>query len=233
MDGEKPPEFGSSDLKMPDALRGPLLAHLKELKQAYLQRSWAGRVGFGTRPAVIVIDLARYWLDPKQTIGSKLDVVVDAASRVVRAARASKVPIFFTTYARDPAHPVSPHDSKQPIVLPVEDASMWDIDPRLERRADEKIVLKRYASAFKGTNLLDMLTMLRIDTLIVAGVSTSHCVYATCREATDCFRVIVAREAVGERCELMHEVFLHDIDVDLGDVTPVADVVAYLEKVKV
>lgn len=233
MDGEKPPEFGSSDLKMPDALRGPLLAHLKELKQAYLQRSWAGRVGFGTRPAVIVIDLARYWLDPKQTIGSKLDVVVDAASRVVRAARASRVPIFFTTYARDPAHPVSPHDSKQPIVLPVEDPSMWDIDPRLERRADEKIVLKRYASAFKGTNLLDMLTMLRIDTLIVTGVSTSHCVYATCREATDCFRVIVAREAVGERCELMHEVFLHDIDVDLGDVTPVADVVAYLEKVKV
>ncbi len=40
-----------------------------------------------------------------------------------------------------------------------------------------------------------------IDTLIVTGVSTSHCVYATCRDATDSFRVIVPREAVGERCE--------------------------------
>jgi len=61
------------------------------------------------------------------------------------------------------------------------------------------------------------------------GVSTSHCVYATCRDATDSFRVIVPREAIGERCELMHEVFLLDIDIDLADVTPVVDVVRYLE----
>ena len=69
-----------------------------------------------------------------------------------------------------------------------------------------------------------------VDTLIVTGCSTSHCVYATCRDATDSFRVIVPREAVGERCELMHEVNLLDIDIDLGDVMPVADVVAELEK---
>jgi nicotinamidase-related amidase len=75
-----------------------------------------------------------------------------------------------------------------------------------------------------------MLTMLRVDTLIVTGVSTSHCVYATCRDATDCFRVIVPREAVGERCELMHEVFLHDIDIDLGDVMPVEEVTAALAR---
>ena len=65
-----------------------------------------------------------------------------------------------------------------------------------------------------------MLTSLGVDTLIVTGVSTSHCVYATCRDATDSFRVIVPREAVGERCELMHEVNLLDIDIDLGDVMP-------------
>ena len=53
--------------------------------------------------------------------------------------------------------------------------------------------------------------------------------YASCRDATDSFRVIVPREAVGERCELMHEAFLFDIDVDLADVMPLADVVSYLE----
>ena len=51
-----------------------------------------------------------------------------------------------------------------------------------------------------------------------ASISTSHCVYASCRDATDSFRVIIPREAVGERCELMHEVFLFDMDIDLGDV---------------
>ncbi len=45
----------------------------------------------------------------------------------------------------------------------------------------------------------------------------------------DSFRVIVPREAVGERCEIMHEVNLLDIDIDLGDVTPVEDVVEHLE----
>ena len=80
------------------------------------------------------------------------------------------------------------------------------------------MVRKRYASAFKGTNLHEMLASLGVDTLIVTGVSTSHCVYATCRDAIDSFRVIVPREAVGERCELMHEVNLLDIDIDLADV---------------
>jgi nicotinamidase-related amidase len=220
---------GSSDLAMPDALRGPLKAHLAALKEAYMARGWAGRVGFGERPAVIVIDLARYWLDPRQKIGSNLDPVLEAALAVLRAARGAAIPIFFTTFADDPAHPASPHDRKLHLSDAANDPQKWDLDPRLERQASETIVRKRYASAFKGTNLLDMLTMLRVDTLIVTGVSTSHCVYATCRDATDCFSVIVPREAVGERCELMHEVFLHDIDVDLGDVMPLAEVTRHLE----
>ena len=62
-----------------------------------------------------------------------------------------------------------------------------------------------------------------------AGVSTSHCVYATCRDAHESFRVVVPREAVGERCQIMHMVNLLDIDIDLADVMPTEDVVAHLE----
>jgi nicotinamidase-related amidase len=179
---------------------------------------------------VIVIDLARFWLDPRQQIGSALDPVLDATIQVLHAARAAAVPIFFTTFADDPAHPPSPHDRKLHFAEAAHDPQKWELDPRLGRRASEKIVHKRYASAFKGTTLQDMLTMLRVDTVIVTGVSTSHCVYATCRDATDCFHVIVPREAVGERCELLHEVFLHDIDVDLGDVMPVTEVTGHLSR---
>ena len=73
-----------------------------------------------------------------------------------------------------------------------------------------------------------MLTAQGIDTLIVTGLSTSHCIYATCRDATDSFRVIVPKEAVGERCELFHEVNLLDIELDLGDVLPVDAVIQHL-----
>ena len=222
--------FGSTDLALPEELRGPLGAHLHQLREAYVRRGWAGRAGFGQRPAVIVIDLAAYWLDPAKQIGSNLDSVVTATCQVLAAARAADVPIFFTSFAYDPAHPPSPHDRKLTLDLPADPSAYFQLDPRLERRPTEMMIRKRYASAFKGTNLHDMLTMLGIDTLIVTGVSTSHCVYATCRDATDSFRVIVPREAVGERCELMHEVFLLDIDIDLADVMPLADVVRQLRR---
>ncbi|MGE0608865.1 MAG: isochorismatase family protein [Pirellulales bacterium] len=218
--------MGSSDLRLPDELRGPLLAHMRELRERYRQRHWGGRVGFGTRPAVLVIDLARFWLDPAQQIGSQLDSVVDATCRVLQAARGAGLPIFFTTFAYDPAEPPSPHDRKLEFHLPAEAEEQFALDSRLQRRATEKIVRKRYASSFKGTNLHEMLTGLGVDTLIVTGISTSHCVYASCRDATDSFRVIVPRQAVGERCELMHEVFLQDIDIDLGDVMELEEVLS-------
>jgi len=223
--------FGSEDLRLPTDLRGPLLAHLHALRERYLRRGWGGRVGFGTRPAVVVIDLARFWLDPTKQIGSNLDSVVAATCRVLQTARAAGSPIFFTTFAHDPAEPTSPHDQKLKLELPVDAITLFELDPRLERRPTEKLIRKRYASAFKGTNLHEMLTGLGVDTLIVTGISTSHCVYATCRDATDSFRVIVHREAVGERCELMHEVFLLDIDIDLADVTDLDEVVHALAQV--
>ena len=221
--------FGSDDLRLPAELRLPVLAHLNQLRERYVRRGWGGRVGFGVRPAVVVIDLARFWLDPKQQIGSNLDSVVEATCRVLETARAAQLPIFFTTFAFDPAEPPSPHDKKLKFEFPADAAELFELDPRLNRRPTEKVIRKRYASAFKGTHLREMLTGIGVDTLIVTGISTSHCVYATCRDATDSFHVIVAREAVGERCELMHEVFLHDIDLDLGDVTPVQEVVRYIE----
>src|SRR3954454_18381579 len=89
---------GSEDLRLPDELRGPLLAHLNHLRECYVRRGWAGRVGFGRRPAVIVIDLAHFWLDPGKQIGSGLDSVVLATVEVLRAARAAQLPIFFTTF---------------------------------------------------------------------------------------------------------------------------------------
>lgn len=224
------PAFGSPDLRLPDNLREPLLAHLADLHKKYVARNWAGRVGFGAKPALIVIDLATFWTRPEQRIGANLEPIIESSCQMLAAARAAKIPIFFTTYAFDPADPPSPQNRKLHMEFKPGIEHLFELDPRLERRPTEKVIRKRYASAFKGTNLHEMLTSLGIDTLIVTGVSTSHCVYATCRDATDSFRVIVPRECVGERCELFHHVSLLDIDIDLADVMPLAEVAAHLKK---
>lgn len=226
------PGFGAEDLRLPDELRAPFRKHLDELRAKYLKRHWGARVGWGSRPALVVIDMAKFWLDPSLHMGSGLDAVLEGTRRVLEASRGAGIPIFFTTLAYDPATPPSPQNTKLKMQIPTDPGDLFDPDPRLERRPTEKLIHKPYASAFKGTNFHEMLTSLGIDTLVVTGISTSHCVYATCRDATDSFRVIVAKEAVGERCEVMHEVNLLDIDIDLGDVTPVNDVVCHLNELR-
>lgn len=231
MDTKSSTTTRSDDLQLPDELREPLKRHLEELRQRYIERNWAGRVGFGSRPAVIVIDLALYWTRPNEIIGTNADSVVEATQEVLEAARAAELPIFFTTFDYDPADPPSPQNRKLKWNVSPHQIGLFELDPRLTRRPTEKLIKKRYASAFKGTNLHEMLASLNVDTLIVTGLSTSHCVYATCRDAIDSVAVIVPREAVGERCELMHEVNLLDIDIDIGDVMPVEDVVESISKV--
>jgi nicotinamidase-related amidase len=215
---------------MPDQLRGQLQEHLAELRVQYEHIAWGARVGFGSKPAVVVIDLALMWTRPDSfPLGTDLDSVVDATVKVLTAAREIGAPIFFTTKDWDPDEPWSPHDSKIDRSRRAQvDPALYELDPRLERRPDEKLIRKRYPSAFAGTRLDRNLAALGVDTLIVTGASTSHCVYSTCVDAGHIWRVIVPREAVGDRCELLHEVNLMDIDIDLGDVMPVEDVVEEL-----
>jgi hypothetical protein len=101
----KPLRFGSEDLRLPEELRAPLRAHLAALRERYVQRGWAGRVGFGHSPALIVIDLARWWTDTREVRqGSDVDSVIEATCQLLEAARAAKMPIFFTTWDLGTVH---------------------------------------------------------------------------------------------------------------------------------
>ena len=76
---------------------------LEEVRQFYLSKGFGGRVGFGRTPAVIVIDMARSWLDESSPLGSgSVAGVLDNILRILAVGRASGVPIFFTTMVFDP-----------------------------------------------------------------------------------------------------------------------------------
>ena len=220
---------GTESLKLPEELREPVREHLESLREQYVAMNWARRVGFGQRPAVVVIDLAVNWTRPDKQMGSNISPVVDATCSVLEAARRAGVPIFFSTSEFDPDELPGLKPMKYVPDVGPGDEPLYDLDPRLGRRPNEKIIRKKSASCFVGTNLQTMLTSLGVDTLIITGVSTSHCVYATGRDATDSFRVIVPREAVGERCQILHWVNLLDMDIDVGDVMPVDEVVGHLD----
>ena len=105
-----------------------------------------------------------------------------------------------------------------------------EIDPRLGRQPEETVVDKKYASAFFGTALASTLRALEVDTVLVAGCTTSGCVRASVVDALQHgFRPIVPHACVGDRAEEPHRANLLDIHGKYGDVVELREALEYLE----
>jgi maleamate amidohydrolase len=90
-------------------------------------------------------------------------------------------------------------------------------------------ILKTKPSAFFGTPLLSFLIDLKVDTLIVCGVSTSGCVRATVIDAfSNNLRVEVVEDACFDRSEVSHAINLGDMNAKYSDVVPSETVLSYL-----
>jgi nicotinamidase-related amidase len=198
----------------------------------YAEHGFGGRLGFGERPAVLVIDATAAWVDPQHPLGSDQTASLEAMRAVLDAARAVEAPIYYTTmkFRADMLDAGETYVAKAPGVefLSVERDDL-DPHPLLAPRPQEVVINKPRQSAFFQTNLLALLTERRVDTTIVVGYSTSGCVRSTCESALDYgYRVVVPAEAVGDRCRSAHEAALFDIDQRFADVMPAADVIARL-----
>ncbi len=209
----------------------------EEVRDFYLSRGFGGRVGFGERPALVVIDMAKSWLDTSSLLGStNVQGVMTAILDVLKDARAARIPIFFTTMAFEAADMASPYAKKLMFVQKgalTAGTDMVELDPRLEQRVDEPLIVKQRASAFWGTNFDAHLVARKIDTLIITGCSTSGCIRGTAESAHNLnLHTIVVREAVGDRSSLAHEANLTDIDMRYGDVVSKNEVAGYLGKLK-
>jgi maleamate amidohydrolase len=198
----------------------------------FRERGFGRRIGFGERPAVVVVDLMKGFTDPALPLGSNLDDVVEASGRVVAAARRAAAPVLYTVLWYEPG---------------LGDAGVWalkqdalrtltygseatELDPRLGRLAEEPTLLKKYASAFFGTDLVSRLNAGAIDTLLITGATTSGCVRATAVDAVQYgYRPIVVREAVGDRSRAAHEQSLFDLDQKYADVVDLDEALGYLE----
>jgi maleamate amidohydrolase len=190
-----------------------------------------GRAGFGRRPALIVIDMSVGFTDPSSPLHCELEGVVESIERLLSATRAARLPVVYTTVAYDEVakERAAVFIDKVPALLTLEAGSRWvEIDPRLAPQAGEAVVTKLFASAFYGTPLASLLAAQQVDGLIVTGASTSGCVRATAVDALQHgYRVVVPREAVGDRNPDAHEANLYDIDAKYGDVVSVRDVLAF------
>ena len=193
-----------------------------------------GRAGFGTRPALVVVDVNVGFTDPDSPLVCDLDDCVAAIAELLDAFRKARAPVVFTTVCYDDfgKQAAAVFIEKVPALLVLEPGSRWiEIDPRIVPVEGETVLSKYFASAFFGTTLASLLSTAGCDTVVVTGASTSGCVRATALDALQHgYRVVVPREAVGDRNQAAHEANLYDIDAKYGDVVSVDDVVEHLEE---
>ena len=190
---------------------------------------FGGEVGFGVRPAVVVVDLMMTYFDRSSPMYASVENVLETSVRVASAAHAAKVPVYFTRQLFEEPNDEGAYVRKVPALKLLRPGStLAKLHPALPVAKGE-VFVKHFPSAFHRTGFADRLSLLRIDTLIIVGLTTSGCIRAT---AMDCLlhglHGIVVREAVGDRDREVHEANLFDIDAKLADVKQDSQVLNWL-----
>jgi maleamate amidohydrolase len=199
---------------------------------ANYSRAYNTRVGFGARPALILIDFCQAYFAPGNDLYADVDDAMASALRVRSAARAAKVPVILTNVVYHPSAIDGGRffEKAAPLKNFLKGSPMGAFGPGLVPFDDELVVSKQYPSAFFGTSLASTLTSLRIDSVLLTGLTTSGCVRATCIDAmSHGFRTAVVAEACGDRHAAPHEANLFDMNAKYADVVSEDEALTFLK----
>lgn len=203
----------------------------------FQQRGFGQKLGFGQRPALLVVDMAKAFTNPEMPLGSNLDAQIEAIQRLLRAAHDRDAPVVFSTvsYEDENLKDAGIFGMKQKGSATLRAGTDGvRIDPRLDVRQTDSLLVKKYASCFFGTDLVSRLLVRQVDTLIITGCTTSGCVRATAVDACQIgFRPMVVREAVGDRSQAAHEQSLFDLSAKYADVVSLEETLQYLNSLRV
>jgi nicotinamidase-related amidase len=186
----------------------------------YVGKGFGGEAGFGARPALLLIDLIRGFTDPASPIGTEMDEAVANADRLAVAARRAGVLVVFlvTRYGRFDLE-AGAFGRKIPGLALLRIGSPWvEIDPRIAVDAGDLELEKKQASAFFGTPLASLLRSAEVDSVLLAGATTSGCIRASAVDAVSHgLSTIVVADAVADRAEESHRVSLSDLAAKYAD----------------
>jgi len=176
--------------------------------------------GLGDKTALLVVDMIKAFTDPNCALGTDCPDVILANQSLLTIFRSRKWPIFFTTVAYENEHQASVFRQRLPALEVLQMGSDWtEIDPRLAMQKSDTLIVKQLASGFHGTDLNQQLQALAVDSLVVTGLTTSGCVRATAVDGLQHnYKVVVAKEAVGDRNQTAHEANLFDLNAKYADV---------------
>jgi len=208
---------------MTDADANPTLA------EDYEAAGFGGQLGFGTSPALLIIDMCMAYLDPAAPLYAGIEAEHRQIKKLLDAFREVRLPIVHTRveYGAGGADgglfykkigALKCFDKGNPFAEPPED---------LAPEGGEVVVTKQYASAYFGTSLASTLRALGCDSVVVTGVSTSGCVRASALDTLqNGFIPLVVEDACGDRDEGVHKANIFDLGAKYADIVTTDDIVS-------
>ncbi|MDG1211162.1 MAG: isochorismatase family protein [Paracoccaceae bacterium] len=203
------------------------------LDQNYSKAGYHAAQTRGSRPALVLVDFAHAYFDPEAPLygGEGCVAARDHAIKLADAARRTGIPVIFTEVKYQPGG-----DDGGAFYAKVPALSCFDAGTDTQKLVDgldvgpnDLMITKQYPSAFFGTSLAATLQFMKIDTLIIGGLTTSGCVRATCIDSISSgFVTLIAEEACGDRAAGPHEANLFDMSAKYADLISTDDAIAYI-----
>jgi maleamate amidohydrolase len=194
---------------------------------------WDGRLGFGKKTALIVIDLLQgYTTEGAPLYAPGVVSAVAEMHELLQAARATDLMVIHTQvrYNAQTFADGGIWTRKAPVLKSLVEGNPYaQFCEGMEPLPEELLITKNYASAFFGTSLSSTLTAAGVDTLMITGCTTSGCIRATAVDALQYgFIPICVRECCGDRHKDPHEANLFDINAKYGDVISKVEALEYV-----
>jgi maleamate amidohydrolase len=195
----------------------------------YARQGFGHALGFQGQIGLLIVDFVVGFADPAVFGGGNIPAAIRRTADVLAAARKKGWPVAFSRIVfADDASDASVFAAKVPSLLRLtETAAISAVVPSLAPRPGELVVRKTEPSAFFGTTLAPWLTQKRVETLLVAGCTTSGCVRASVVDAmSHGFRPVVLSDCVGDRAQGPHDANLFDMAQKYADVVAAETVLA-------
>ena len=195
----------------------------------YHRQGMGHRAGLGHAPALVIIDFVVGFSDPEHFGGGNIGPAIGQTVKLLAFARKQGWPVAHTrvVYADDGAD-AGVFTLKAPSLRKLTGTSpLSQIVPELTPLPGELVIRKQGASGFFDTNLAGWLAYRRVDTVVVAGCTTSGCVRATVVDSMQHnFRTVCVTDCVGDRAIGPHEANLFDMGQKYADLMTRAELEA-------
>jgi len=212
-----------------------------EEQRRYAAAGFGGPSGIGARPALLIIDVQYrtvgterkpFWEAIEEfptSCGEAGWAAVDHIAPLLGAFRARGWPVLYPHVARKQAYDGGRLAEKIPSIMGIAERG-YDFVAEVAPADGEILIPKKHPSAFFATALVSHLIDLGVDTVFVAGCTTSGCVRGTVVDAFAYnFKVVVVEECVYDRSPTSHAVNLFDMASKYADVLPLEATLARIE----